>query len=329
MDSQALHGLSFRKPNESEDFERIAKVVNESWAADGIDAVRTADELEKNFANPIDFNPKEDCLIVQAGTEIIGFSEVTSQEKLDGEFRYWHYPHLLPGFRFGNLRRTMITWNEERIRTIAAARTNARRQFIEVYANTKERNDWKELIVETGYVPTWYLFEMVRSNLEKIPDYPFPDGVETRPVRNEDLRKIWNAAKDALKDQRDSTKEKWNDEGFEKSTSSPGHDPRLWQIAWHGDQVVGGVLNYIDTDENESLGRKWGHTEEIFVVRPWRKKGVARALIARSLRVIRDHGMEKATLDVDTENPSGALGLYKALGYEVERQFTFYHKELR
>jgi mycothiol synthase len=104
--------------------------------------------------------------------------------------------------------------------------------------------------------------------------------------------------------------------------------PELWQIAWEGDEVVGGVHNYIDKEENEAFNRKWGHTEQIFVRRPWRKRGIAMALIARSLKILREHGMTEATLDVDTENPSGALELYESLGYRPYSEFIFYRKPL-
>ncbi len=58
--------------------------------------------------------------------------------------------------------------------------------------------------------------------------------------------------------------------------------------------------------------------------RPWRQRGLARALIARSFRVLKDLGMTEAALGVDTENPNGALRLYQSMGFrEVKRHTTF------
>jgi ribosomal protein S18 acetylase RimI-like enzyme len=76
------------------------------------------------------------------------------------------------------------------------------------------------------------------------------------------------------------------------------------------------------------MNRKWGWTERIFVRKPWRKRGIAKALIAKSLIVLREQGMEAGALGVDTENPSGALKLYESMGYEINNQFTFYRKFL-
>ena len=51
-----------------------------------------------------------------------------------------------------------------------------------------------------------------------------------------------------------------------------------------------------------------------------------RALIARSLVLLRDRGMSSAALGVDADNPSGALGLYEAAGFAVEERFTAMRK---
>ncbi|MCK4310901.1 MAG: GNAT family N-acetyltransferase, partial [Methanomicrobia archaeon] len=105
-------------------------------------------------------------------------------------------------------------------------------------------------------------------------------------------------------------------------------DPTLWQIAWAGDEIAGMVQSYINKKENEKYNRERGYTENICVRRPWRKRGLAKALIARSFKIIKERGMTEAALGVDTENPSGALRLYKSMGFKVAKQFAAYRKPL-
>jgi len=69
-------------------------------------------------------------------------------------------------------------------------------------------------------------------------------------------------------------------------------DPSLWQVAWEGDQVAGGVLGYLDPAENEEEARKRGYTECVWVWRPWRRRGLARALLVRSVAMFVEMGME-------------------------------------
>ena len=54
--------------------------------------------------------------------------------------------------------------------------------------------------------------------------------------------------------------------------------------------------------------------------RAWRGKGVARWLLAEALRRVAnaDDAFERSILGVDEENPTGALRLYRALGFEED-----------
>ena len=101
-----------------------------------------------------------------------------------------------------------------------------------------------------------------------------------------------------------------------RCTPGPSSTPALWVVAWDGDEVAGVVQTWIWPEENERLGVKRGWLEHISVRRPWRRRGLGRALTAESLRRLRDAGMDDAMLGVDSENPTGALGLYEGLGFE-------------
>ena len=74
---------------------------------------------------------------------------------------------------------------------------------------------------------------------------------------------------------------------------------------------------------------KRGWLEHISVRRPWRRRGLARAISAMAMRRVRDAGMEDAMLGVDSENPTGALGLYEDLGFEVFSRATAYEQSER
>ena len=64
----------------------------------------------------------------------------------------------------------------------------------------------------------------------------------------------------------------------------PEATPSLWAVAWDGDQVAGVVMNSIFHDENEALGIKRAWLEHVSVRRPWRGRGLAKALCAASFR---------------------------------------------
>ena len=73
-------------------------------------------------------------------------------------------------------------------------------------------------------------------------------------------------------------------------------------------------------------GVRRGWLNSVFTRRAWRRRGLARALIARSLGVLRERGQTSAALGVDADNPSGALGLYERLGFAVDQRATAWRK---
>lgn len=66
----------------------------------------------------------------------------------------------------------------------------------------------------------------------------------------------------------------------------------------------------------------------LFVSRPWRGRGLGRALLLESLRLFKSRGYAKAGLSVDSENSSGALRLYESVGFRVRWQLTAYRKPM-
>jgi ribosomal protein S18 acetylase RimI-like enzyme len=119
------------------------------------------------------------------------------------------------------------------------------------------------------------------------------------------------------------------EEDFRRFLEFQWADPELWRIAWDGDRVASQVRSFIDPVENEEYDRKRGYTEDISTRREYRQRGLARALLVRSLEAVRDAGMEEAALTVHTENPHGAYRLYESVGFRVTRTETSYRKPLR
>jgi ribosomal protein S18 acetylase RimI-like enzyme len=64
-------------------------------------------------------------------------------------------------------------------------------------------------------------------------------------------------------------------------------------------------------------------------VRPrWRGRGIGEALLSHSLNVFRRRGLAAAALNVDAENITGALRLYRKVGMEPKPSFTIWSKPL-
>ena len=98
-----------------------------------------------------------------------------------------------------------------------------------------------------------------------------------------------------------------------------------WEIS--SGKVAGSVMSYIDHAENKQRGILRGFTEGISTVPRWQRRGVASALIASSLQVLREAGMTESALICSGENLNN-LRLYASCGFQEVKRDTVYEKGL-
>jgi ribosomal protein S18 acetylase RimI-like enzyme len=238
-----------------------------------------------------------------------------------------HSGHVLPSWRDRGIGRALLAGLQVELLRIRAARPDPPGTAAGLHSWVFAGNgDSIELLSADGYRPFRYMIEMTRR-LDVVADVPLPAGLVSRPVTPDDTLAVCRAMDDAMRDSHG-----WPGMGDAQLLEMIDHPTRgqidVWQVAWAGDRVVGGVLGFIDAAENDALGRQRGYTECIFTVRDWRGRGVASALIARNLQLLRNRGMTEAALSVDTENPSGALALYERHGFRENDRIVIFRKEL-
>jgi mycothiol synthase len=90
----------------------------------------------------------------------------------------------------------------------------------------------------------------------------------------------------------------------------------------------GRVVAYLQTNEYDAYfqhtGRHDAYVGKVGTRRAYRGRGLAGLLLRRGLQDYRAAGYDEAALDVDSENPTGALGIYQQAGFEVEKRSTAY-----
>jgi ribosomal protein S18 acetylase RimI-like enzyme len=227
-------------------------------------------------------------------------------------FLYW----LLPRARGQGAAERIVEWAEARLREIALEKPHTGNDFFTAYLDAGE-HERDAVLAGAGYLRVQTFAEMSRSLAEPIPDLPLPDGLVLRPATAADARAVWEADDVAFRDHVGYSRQTEVD--YQRWLQGHYNDPALWKVAFEADTgaIAGQVLNYVNAEENAAFGRSWGYTESISVQRAWRRRGVARALIAESMRMFRDMGLEHVALGVHTTNPNGAFPLYEGLGYRV------------
>ena len=161
-------------------------------------------------------------------------------------------------------------------------------------------------------------FSLVRpEDAGPVPSAEFPDGVQVERYRlGDDDEAVHRLV------YRDAA---WN--------SVPGHTERELD-AWRETARRCG-LRFLARREGRPVG--WvagrlmdsgrGHVETLAVATGERRRGLGRALLLHAFADLQHAGARGLTLGVEAENES-ALGLYRSVGLEVEREWRIYATEL-
>ena len=324
----ALPGLIFRHYRGEDDLPGILAALNASERADGDERLITLEEITDEFRHPNNCNLLTDLVIAEVDGEIAGYSRVEWWQNEARERIYSHFGYLKPVWRRQGIGSALLGWAQSRLRDIAGGQPDDGPKLFETFS-TESNAANRHLLEGDGYLAVRYGFFMIRPDLDNIPSYDLPAGIEVRPVLPEHYRAIWEADVEAFRDH-------W---GFAQPTDTHYQawldnrvtfTPALWKIAWdvQGIEICGQVRGFVHEAENRNFKRLRGYCEFISVRRPWRKRGVARALIAATLREFKARGLTEAALGVDAENLSGALRVYQDCGFQVVKRATVYRKKL-
>jgi ribosomal protein S18 acetylase RimI-like enzyme len=306
------------------DYPDFARLITDAMKGEGYDRVETVETVASFYDNIEHCDPGLDLLVAEVDGLPMAYSRVWWNQEEDGPRLYQHVCFVDPDVKGRGIGTALFSWNEERLREIAAAHDVPEKLF-EAYVNDANAAA-TALFRNAGYEAVTYDADMVRPSVDDLPEHPLPEGLEIRPVSEDQIREIWEAEKEAFRDHWGYVEPTEVD--YQRFRAYPYLDPTLWKVAWDGEGVAGQVRSYIDPELNAALGRQRGFTENISTARRWRRRGVAKALIVESIRELAKRGMTEVALGVHMENPNRALDLYSGLGYEVAHTRTTYRKPL-
>src|SRR5919199_1834816 len=177
-----------------------------------------------------------------------------------------------------------------------------------------------ELLEASGYRDVGHYYVMTIELEEPPPRPKWPPGLEPRPFEREQARPFWAADDEAFQDEEDYEPQPF-EEFVAQRIERPGFDRELWTAVWDGDEIAATVIV-----DRKRFGAGW--VAGLGVRRPWRRRGLGRALLLRSFGRLYERGERRCSLSVHTENPTGATRLYESVGMRVERDEILYRKEL-
>ena len=258
-----------------------------------------------------------------------------------------------PRWRGRGVGRQVLAWSTGRARQLLAASGKELPARIAGYVQDDDASECR-LFEAAGYTANRYYSTLRRDLSLPVPEVALGDGLRVVPWSPELDEATRLAHNDAFRDHWGSepaTPESWvhgrsmfapewsvlvvDDvapapgavDGSESVSETPdGAAPAL--ITAGGPVVAGYLLSGRYEQDWPVAGYSSGYTETLGVRREYRGRRIALALLSAGMAAYQAGGVEYAELDVDTENPSGAHGLYASLGYEKKDGSRMYSIEL-
>lgn len=313
------------RPVTLDDAEAVVDVLNAYAMVEIGTPEHSIDDLRTTWQEP-NFNLENSTrAAVTPDNKIIGYVEVNDHSPI--MVRIMVMVRIHPDYFGQGIDHQLMDWAEERAKqALSRAPEGARVVLQGDAANTFEPGLNLLKSRSMTYVRSFY---QMRIELQTEPSQPqWPKGITVRQFqRGQDERAMLQVRQDSFQDS-------W---GFIKQPleqviklwqhimeTDPAFDPSLWFLAMDGSEVVGIAICWPKSDDDPDMG--WVGT--LGVVRSWRRKGLASALLHHAFGEFWRRGKRKAGLSVDASNLTGALKLYERAGMSPYHQFDLYEKEL-
>lgn len=265
-------------------------------------------------------------LVFAPSGALIGFSILHENKELPVRPYTWSYVH--PDWRRLGVGTALIEWAQVRAKENLLILPEDARLVLTTSVYDTDHSG-KELLDIFGFTTNRtsvnFLIEM-----DAPPQQPtLPDGI--RILTNQEfnnLREVYRVYREAFRDHRGFVETDF-DEGFARYEHFIKNDPHLdfnlWFLAMDGDKLVGFSLCTPNSWDDPHKG--W--VDEFGVLREYRNRGIAKALLYHSFGEFYRRGVHKVGLNADGSNLTGAVNLYQSVGMHIFRTWHAYEKELR
>jgi mycothiol synthase len=284
--------------------------------AAGADPGLTEDAVRAWFSSGLVRDPAADTRLVVNGDTIVA-SAMLAPPAGDGD-RVDSFGGVLPGWRGRGFGRELLGWSFRRARQLRDELSPGANWSLDADAYATEATAFA-LFERFGMRPVRYWYEMAADLGVPVSPRPRPD-LPVVPFSAGYTAALYAAHNEAMADHFDfelASLADWS----EQDLYQPGFRPDLTRLALDGDQVAGYVLA-----GEETPGRI--RMNEIGTRRAWRRHGLAGSLLAEVMIASAADGQRRATLGVDSDSPTGAVGIYSRAGFEVVSGWTSYRRPL-
>ena len=308
-------GVSWR-PATVGDAEALADLFNAIGEAEGTPERMSPETLlHDDLASPHADLERKTLIGVSEDGSVVARGAIGLRPSEAIEHRAYVNPGVAPGWRNRGLEDFVTDWSIAVAEALLEETVSALPKYISRWAYATQAEEI-ERIEQRGFHKARYFWEMERP-LGDEPAMADPEGVEIVPwesSHDEPTRLVSNAAFADHWGSRPITFENW----MHGTIETPRFRRDLSFCALHDGEVVGYSHNQVYPEDWEAAGRSEGWIGGLGVLRDWRKRGIATALMKRSFIAMDVAGLDYAMIGVDNDSPTGAHRLYEAVGFRTK-----------
>lgn len=182
----------------------------------------------------------------------------------------------------------------------------------------------KAMFEREGFLLVRHSVQMAIDLGGELPGPEWPRGIAVRTFEpGRDERVVYETQNEGFADMWEYTADPY-EEWLHFMAGAEDFDPTLWFLATAGDDVAGVCLCRPHRPGEPDVG--W--VRVLCVRPPWRRRGIALALLRHAFREFERRGRLRAGLGVDAASTTGALELYERAGMRIVRQADIYERVL-
>jgi ribosomal protein S18 acetylase RimI-like enzyme len=306
------------RPATMDDVDAVHEFYQAMDTADHPNYVTTRAEVEEELAYSFVDLDTDTLLAVTQDGRIAAVGIVMEPPRQESLVREFMNGGVHPEFRGRGIGRELLTWQRARGEAKLAASQKCLPGWLVGYADRRVP-DRERLLLAGGFEVVRYFQTMERDLSLPIPAVTPTVDVQIVPYGPELAEAVHVARDDAFRDHWGS--QPLSDEQFAGLTTG-SFVPELSFVALAGDEVAGVLLTDVNEEDWAGQGFTGAYVSTVAVTRPHRGRRIAPTLLRAVLEACAARGWDKVVLDVDAENPTGALGLYTGMGFVTTQSET-------
>src|ERR1700722_7020046 len=285
---------------------RLLLAIEES---NGTEEIVGADDLVDDLRDP-DVDPERDTIAAFSQGGMVAWAGQRAHAGTGGRHEIELLGGVHPGNRGRGLGTRLLAWAERGGRALHEARHSGGQLALSASCPA-DQDDAMALFARAGYRQARWVYLLSLDLAAEVPERPLPAAIRISgytPEHSQVARQVRNQAFRDHEGSTDQTQESW-----QHWVSYQAFRPEFSFLAYLGDQPAGLLLVREYDAFRQETGRREAYIYTVGVIPEARGRGIASALISRSVAAARADGCDLAPAHADADSPTGSLDRYERL----------------